>query len=65
MIKSQLISPFKFVAESMVELKKVVWPTKQQVIKLTLIVIGASVATGVLIGALDYLFSLLIGQIIK
>ena len=49
----------------MVELKKVVWPTKQQVIKLTLIVIGASVLTGVLIGTLDYLFSLLIGQIIK
>ena len=55
----------KFIKESAAELKKVVWPTKQQVVKLTLIVLGISLITGALIGGLDYLFTQLIGQIVK
>lgn len=41
------------------ELKKVVWPTKKQVVNNTLIVIAAIVIIGLLIFGLDSLFTLL------
>jgi preprotein translocase subunit SecE len=58
-------TPLTFVKESLTELKKVVWPTKQQVIKLTLIVIFVSLATGIFIGGFDYLFTNLFGLLLK
>ena len=45
-----------FVREARVELKKVNWPTKQQTINYTAVVIGLSVAVGVFLGGLDYVF---------
>jgi preprotein translocase subunit SecE len=56
--------PVRFVEESVAELKKVVWPTKEQVVRLTLLVIVVSAVTGFLIGGLDYLFTKLLGLII-
>lgn len=47
----------KFFAESRQELRHVNWPTRQEAIRLTLIVIGMSVALAVFLGAFDYLFS--------
>jgi len=58
-------SPQQFVQEAIVELKKVVWPTKQQVVKLTLIVVGVSLLVGAFIGGLDYLFTQMAGLIVK
>ncbi|AKM79045.1 MAG: Preprotein translocase, SecE subunit [Candidatus Beckwithbacteria bacterium GW2011_GWB1_47_15] len=58
-------APQRFVKESLTELKKVVWPTKNQVVKLTGIVIGVSAVTGALLGGLDYLFTKLVGLIVK
>jgi len=58
-------SPQQFVKESIAELKKVVWPTKQQVIKLTLIVVGVSILVGAFIGGLDYLFTQMAGLMVK
>ena len=60
MIKSQ-----NFIKESVAELKQVVWPTRQQVIKLTAIVLGVSIFTGLLIGGLDYIFLNLVGWLVK
>lgn len=59
------ITPQQFINQSIAELKKVVWPTKKQVVKLTAVVIGVSLATGLFIGGLDYLFTNLIGILIK
>jgi preprotein translocase subunit SecE len=56
--------PVRFVQESAAELKKVVWPTKEQVVRLTLLVLVVSAATGLLIGGLDYLFTKLLSFII-
>lgn len=39
------------------ELKKVTWPTKEQTIKLTVIVIGISLIIGVYIGIIDVLLT--------
>jgi preprotein translocase subunit SecE len=55
----------EFISQSLAELKQVVWPTRQQVVKLTLVVLGVSVFTGALIGGLDYVFVNLVGWLIK
>ena len=46
----------KFFKEVKSEMKKVVWPSKNQVVKNTLIVIAAVVIIGILIWVLDILF---------
>jgi preprotein translocase subunit SecE len=42
------------------ELKKVVWPTRQEWTNLTLIVVVVTVAVGAFLGAVDYVFEQLI-----
>ena len=42
------------------ELKRVVWPSRQDTIKHTLAVIGISVAVAVFLGGLDILFQYLL-----
>ena len=55
----------RFFRETRSELKKVTWPTREQTIRLTTIVIGVSVAVGAAIGVVDVIikefFSLLLG----
>ncbi len=51
-----------FLKEVKVELKKVNWPTKQETIKYTLIVIGVSLAVMIFLGGLDFLFTWLISK---
>lgn len=46
-----------FLKEARLELKKVNWPTKEETIKYTLIVIGVSVATALFLGGLDFILS--------
>ena len=46
------------------EFKKVVWPTKQQLLNNTLIVIAALVIIGLIIFGLDSLFTFLAGKFI-
>jgi len=54
--RSKLPSPVQFVREVIAELKKVTWPTKQDTIKLTVVVIAISVIVGAFIGVLDTMF---------
>lgn len=49
------LPPTKFVSEVVAELKKVTWPTRQETIKLTLVVITVSIAIGLFVGGLDLL----------
>ncbi len=46
-----------FVREIRSELRKVVWPTRQQAINLTLIVIGVSAGVGIFLGLVDLTFT--------
>jgi preprotein translocase subunit SecE len=48
--------PVNFFKEVRAELSKIIWPTKEEIIKLTAIVIGISLVIGIYIGALDMLF---------
>jgi preprotein translocase subunit SecE len=58
---NRIVSYFK---ESKEELKKVSWPTRQQTIKNTLIVIGVSAGVALFLGLVDYLLSLGLTRII-
>ncbi len=55
----------RFFKEVKSEMKKVVWPSRKQVIKNTLVVIAAVIIIGVVIWALDMLFSFGLEQIVK
>jgi preprotein translocase subunit SecE len=46
-----------FFLESRQELRHVNWPTRQEAIRLTSIVIGLSVAIALFLGFFDYLFT--------
>ncbi len=54
----------RFVDESQAELRKVTWPTREQTINLTVVVITVCVLIGVMLGAVDYVFQWLVQQII-
>lgn len=62
--KPKGISPLEFLSQVRVELKKVKWPTHQQALKLTLIVVFVSLAVGLYISGLDVLFTKFIQSII-
>jgi len=49
-----------FLKEVKLEVKKINWPTRQQTIRYTLIVIGVSFAVAFFLGGLDYIFSTLL-----
>jgi len=55
---------FTFFADRIGELRKVVWPTRPEAIRLTLIVIGLCVVMGLLLGAVDYGFSELVAKVL-
>ena len=50
----------KYLGEVRLELSKVVWPKREEVIRLTLIVITISFIVGVYLGGVDYLFTKLL-----
>jgi preprotein translocase subunit SecE len=47
----------QFIGEVRAELRKVVWPTRQEAAKLTALVVSISVAVGIVLGGIDYAFS--------
>ncbi len=53
-----------FIRQVRDELNQVTWPTKNQTVKLTTVVIAVSLLVGAYLGALDYLFTRLMGFII-
>jgi preprotein translocase subunit SecE len=54
-----------FVVEVLVELKKVSWPTRKELIDSTWIVLLSSIALGLLIGIADFALSKLLSILIK
>ena len=54
----------RYFSESWAELRKVAWPTRETVIRLTLIVIAVSFAVGVYIFVLDRIFNSMIDLVL-
>ena len=50
---------FSFLYEVREELDKVVWPSREQTIRYTILVITVAVITGLTLGGLDYILTLL------
>ncbi len=55
---------FSYLKEVKSELTKVVWPKRDEVIKLTLVVLIISAIVGGYVGALDYIFTNLLKTIL-
>lgn len=58
-------NPLIFLREVVTELKKVTWPTREQVIRLTAVVIVVSALVGLYLGVLDYIFTMLIELVLQ
>jgi len=50
------VAPVQFLNEVVAELKRVTWPTRDETLKLTVVVIAISVLVGAFIGGLDSIF---------
>lgn len=53
-----------FLKEVRLEMKKVNWPTGQETLRYTLIVIGISLVVAALLGTLDFIFTTLLNRFI-
>lgn len=60
-----MTSPLTFLRETQDELKKVTWPTQQEITRLTLVVVAISLLVGFYVGALDYIFTKVIQIIVN
>lgn len=60
-----LMNIVNYFKEVRVELTKVSWPTREEAIHLTIIIIIASLAVGLYIGGLDLGFTKLLGTFLK
>ena len=54
-----------FIKEALAELEKVVWPTREQTIRYSILVIVVAIVVGLLLGGLDYILTLLQDYILK
>jgi len=57
--------PIRFLLDVKMELSKVTWPSKQQTIKDSVIVIVVSLATAAFLGGVDFLFSFLVKEFVN
>jgi preprotein translocase subunit SecE len=51
------MNPITYIKETISELKLVRWPTRQETINLTVIVLAISFIVGAYVGGLDFLFT--------
>ncbi|MEK7534602.1 MAG: preprotein translocase subunit SecE [Patescibacteria group bacterium] len=58
-------SPATFLKQTRDELKKVVWPGRQEVIRLTTVVILISLIVGFFLGGLDFVFTKIMEVVVK
>jgi preprotein translocase subunit SecE len=54
----------RFVRETKSELKTVLWPTRPEAVRLTMIVIAVSIVIGIFLGTVDYVFKLLFESLV-
>jgi len=55
---------FRFIGETIAELKKVVWLTRREVIYLTTLVLIVAIAAGLVLGAIDFGFARLVNELL-
>ena len=55
----------RWLRETRSELHKVTWPTREEALRLTYVVIGLSIVMGALLGATDLILNTLYGLLIR
>jgi preprotein translocase subunit SecE len=50
-------SRFSFFAEVVAELRKAHWPTRQEALRLSILVLGVCIVVGAILGGLDWVFT--------
>ena len=60
-----MTTPLSFVQQTYTELKKVVWPTREELIKLTLIVLFISFVVAIYIGGIDLILTKITEALLK
>lgn len=61
---SQRFSIIRYLKETRAELRKVTWPSREEAIRLTLVVITTILVMAIVLGLLDYIYSKIIDLII-
>ena len=56
-------SRFSLVPDVIGELRKVTWPTRQEVIRLSAMVLVVCVILGLILGGIDYVFTQLVAKV--
>jgi preprotein translocase subunit SecE len=56
-------SRFRFISDTIAELKKVVWLSRREVVYLTGIVLIVAVTVGLILGVIDYGFTRLVNDV--
>ncbi len=56
-------SRFRFISETIAELRKAVWLTRREAIYLTTLVLIVAAAAGLALGAIDYSFTQLVDRL--
>ncbi|MFH1098749.1 MAG: preprotein translocase subunit SecE [Candidatus Uhrbacteria bacterium] len=54
-----------YIKECRLELGKVLWPSRKDVIRYSLLVLGVSGGIAIFLGAIDYIFTLGLEQLIR
>ncbi len=62
-VARRISSRFKFIGETISELKKVVWLTRREAAYLTFLVLLVSLAAGIVLGSFDYGFTILVDKV--
>jgi preprotein translocase subunit SecE len=55
----------EYIQETRSELRKVVWPTRQEALNLTIVVLAVTLAMTVILGGVDWVFSQLFSFILS
>lgn len=55
----------RYFRETRAELRKVVWPSRREATRLSLIVVAVLVAMSAFLGAVDYVFAQVIGLVVR
>jgi len=55
---------FLYLKEVRTEMKKVNWPTRQEILRYTLIVIGISVGVAIFLGGVDFAFTTILEKFV-
>jgi preprotein translocase subunit SecE len=55
----------RYIKETRAELRKVVWPTRDETKNLTIIVVSVTVAMAIFLGMLDYIFQMVTAGVIR